>query len=94
VVKKGQTIAVRYLGQVYRGKKPFDENYTGDLLSPQIGVGGVVPGWDKTLVGKRVGSEVILAIPPKDGYGKAGSPNAGIKGTDTLYFVVDILGAA
>ena len=39
-------------------------------------------------------ARVMIVIPPKDGYGKAGSPNAGIKGTDTLYFVVDILGAA
>jgi len=94
VVKKGQTIIVRYLGQVYRGKKPFDENFSKDLTSFPIGVGGVVKGWDKTLVGQRVGSQVLVAIPPKDGYGSKGQPTAGIKGTDTLYFVVDILGAA
>jgi peptidylprolyl isomerase len=35
----------------------------------------------------------MLAIPPADGYGKTGSPQAGIKGTDTLVFVVDILGS-
>ena len=35
----------------------------------------------------------MLVIPPADGYGKAGSPQAQIKGTDTLVFVVDILGA-
>ena len=36
---------------------------------------------------------MILAIPPKDGYGDQGNRDAGIKGTDTLYFVVDILAA-
>jgi len=36
---------------------------------------------------------VLLVIPPADAYGKAGQPQAGIKGTDTLVFVVDILGA-
>ena len=35
----------------------------------------------------------MLIIPPADGYGKTGSPQAHIKGTDTLVFVVDILGA-
>ena len=30
VVKKGQTVFARYLGQVYKGKKPFDENFDGD----------------------------------------------------------------
>jgi len=95
VVKSGQTIFVRYLGQVYNGKKPFDENFSGtDPVSFQIGAGKVIKGWDKTLVGQHVGSEVVVAIPPADGYGKQGNSQAGIKGTDTLYFVVDILGAA
>ncbi len=93
-VEKGQNITVNYLGQVYGGKKPFDESYSGEPASFAIGVGQVVPGWDKTLVGATVGSRMILAIPPADGYGKKGNDQAGIKGTDTLYFVVDILAAA
>jgi peptidylprolyl isomerase len=93
-VKKGQSITVNYLGEVYGGQKPFDESYTKEPASFGIGTGQVISGWDKTLVGQKVGSRVILAIPPKEGYGKQGSPSAGIKGTDTLYFVVDILGVA
>ncbi len=93
-MEKGQALVVNYLGQVYDGKAPFDENYsTGQPTSFPIGVGSVVPGWDKTLVGATVGSRMMLAIPPEDGYGKAGNEQAGIKGTDTLYFVVDILAA-
>jgi peptidylprolyl isomerase len=94
VVEKGQTIAVDYLGQVYEGKKPFDESYSKEPATFPIGVGQVVTGWDKALVGKTVGSRVILSIPPADGYGEEGNKDAGIKGTDTLFFVVDILGAA
>jgi len=92
-VEKGQTISVNYLGQVYGAKKPFDESYSKDPASFGIGTGQVIPGWDKTLVGVKVGSRVLLAIPPKEGYGSKGNPSAGIKGTDTLYFVVDILSA-
>ena len=84
---------VDYLGQVYDGDKPFDESYTKDPFSTGIGIGAVVKGWDDGLVGQTVGSRVILAIPPNLGYGEAGNPDAGIAGTDTLYFVVDILGA-
>ena len=36
---------------------------------------------------------MILSIPPEQGYGAEGNPNAGIKGTDTLYFLIDILAA-
>jgi peptidylprolyl isomerase len=93
-VKKGQSITVNYLGQVYDAKKPFDESYSAEPASFGIGVGQVVSGWDKTLVGATVGSRMIVAIPPADGYGKEGNDQAGIKGTDTLYFVVDILAAS
>ena len=54
----------------------------------------MVKGWDQALVGQTVGSRVVMAIPPKLGYGAKGNKDAGIKGTDTLYFVIDILGAA
>ncbi|WP_426244569.1 FKBP-type peptidyl-prolyl cis-trans isomerase [Nocardioides sp. LHG3406-4] len=94
VVKKGQTIYVNYLGQTYKGDKPFDESYSaGSPVSFPIGVGQVIKGWDDALVGQTVGSRMILAIPPDLGYGAQGNKDAGIKGTDTLYFVVDILAA-
>lgn len=93
VVEKGQTITVDYLGQVYDADAPFDESYTKEPAEFPIGVGSVIKGWDERLVGRTVGSRVILEIPPADGYGKTGNEGAGIKGTDTLFFVVDILGA-
>ncbi len=93
-VEKGQTMAVNYLGQVYDGKKPFDESYSAQPAAFPIGVDRVVKGWDQSLVGQTIGSRVVLAIPPKLGYGTKGNKDAGIKGTDTLYFVIDILGAA
>jgi peptidylprolyl isomerase len=34
---------------------------------------------------------VVIVMPPADGYGAKGNPQAGISGTDTLVFVVDIL---
>jgi peptidylprolyl isomerase len=91
-VEKGQTIVVDYLGQVYKGETPFDSSFSrGAPTSFQIGVGAVVKGWDQALVGRAVGSRVLLSIPPDLGYGEEGNKQAGIKGTDTLYFVVDIL---
>lgn len=94
VVEKGNAIVVSYLGQVYGGKKPFDGNFTTEPTSFAIGTGAVVKGWDQTLVGKKVGTRMIIAVPPKLGYGEAGNTDAGIKGTDTLYFLIDILATA
>jgi len=90
-VVKGQLLVADYLGQIWRGKV-FDNSYDRKTpIATAIGLGQVIPGWDKALVGKRVGSRVLLVIPPADGYGTAGSTGAGIKGTDTLAFVIDIV---
>jgi FKBP-type peptidyl-prolyl cis-trans isomerase len=93
-VAKGQYLVVQYTGVNWRTKKAFDSSWTrGQPFPTAIGVGQVIKGWDSGLVGQTVGSRVLLVIPPSLGYGKAGSAQVGIKGTDTLVFVVDILSA-
>jgi FKBP-type peptidyl-prolyl cis-trans isomerase len=94
-VKKGQYIVVQYTGVIYRTKKVFDSSWSRSApFATVIGEGQVIPGWDTGLVGQTVGSRVLLVIPPADGYGKTGSSAAGIKGTDTLVFAVDIISAS
>jgi peptidylprolyl isomerase len=97
-VKKGQTIAVRYLGQAFGEDKPFDENFgdtgTGAPTTFSIGTGAVIKGWDQGLDGVPVGSRVVLSIPSELGYGAEGKPDNGIPKDATLVFVIDILAAA
>jgi peptidylprolyl isomerase len=94
VVKKAQDLAVQYTGVIWRTGKVFDSSWARKTpLTTVIGEGQVIKGWDTGLVGQTVGSRVLLVIPPADGYGSAGASTAGIKGTDTLVFVVDILAA-
>lgn len=102
-VVAGQSAAVQYLGQVYKGAKPFDESYstdrfffaaTGTKYDPNKAMtGSVIKGWMQGLVGVTVGSRILIGIPPALGYGKSGQPPT-IPGNSTLYFVVDVLGAA
>ena len=93
-VKKGQDLAVQYTGVIWRTGKVFDSSWSRNMpLTTVIGEGQVIKGWDTGLVGQTVGSRVLLVIPPADGYGSAGASQAGINGTDTLVFVVDILAA-
>jgi peptidylprolyl isomerase len=91
VVAKSDLLVADYLGQIWGGKV-FDNSY--DRKAPTgftIGAGKVIPGWDKTLVGLKAGTRILLSIPPADGYGTTGQSQAGIKGTDTLVFVVDVI---
>lgn len=93
LVEAGQTIDVDYLGQCWGGRV-FDNSYDrGSSIQFGIGIGQVISGWDSGLVGQQVGSRVLVSIPPHEGYGPNGNPRAGIKGDDTLVFVVDIKAA-
>ncbi len=95
-VADGDTVVVQYVGAIWRNGYQFDSSWKrSQPFGFTIGASPsqVITGWDKGLAGQTVGSRVMLVIPPADGYGKTGSPQAHIKGTDTLVFVVDILGA-
>ena len=91
-ITAGQELLVQYTGVNWRTKKTFDSSWSRSTPFPvQIGVGQVLKGWDTGLVGQTAGSRVLLVIPPADAYGAAGQSRAGIKGTDTLVFVVDVI---
>lgn len=89
----GQLVSVHFAGVLWKDGSVFDSSWTRKTpFGFGLGSGQVPPAWDAQLVGKKVGSRVLLVVPPKDGYGDAGSPPK-ISGTDTLVFVIDILGA-
>jgi peptidylprolyl isomerase len=92
VVKAGQIIKVSYTGVLWKNGTKFDASGEGTPFETPIGAGKVITGWDKGLVGKKVGSRLLLVVPPAEGYGAKGNPpKVGPK--DTLVFVVDILAA-
>ena len=92
VVKKGDLLVADYLGKVFASGKVFDNSYDRKVPSAfPIGAGKVIKGWDKVLVGVPAGSRVLMVVPPKQGYGATGNKDAGIKGKDSLIFVVDVV---
>ncbi len=93
VVKAGETIVAQYVGVIWADGRQFDASWDrGSPASFPVGSGQVIPAWDTGIVGKRIGSRVLIVAPPAEGYGPQGNAQAGISGTDTLVFVVDILG--
>ncbi|MBV9451806.1 MAG: FKBP-type peptidyl-prolyl cis-trans isomerase [Streptosporangiaceae bacterium] len=93
-VAKGDAVVVQYVGYIWRTGKVFDSSWSRNAdfgFTDGATPSQVIPGWDTGLVGQTVGSRVLLVIPPKDGYGSSGASQAGITGTDTLVFVVDII---
>ena len=91
-VQSGQTITVHYTGWTWDGNK-FDSSWdNGSTYSTTIGSGQFPKGWETGLIGKAVGSQVLLVVPPDQGYGT--TTNGPIPGGSTLVFVVDILNAS
>ncbi|WP_151774713.1 FKBP-type peptidyl-prolyl cis-trans isomerase [Streptomyces abyssomicinicus] len=90
-VAENDFIQAQYLGQNWANAKVFDNSY--DRKTPiviQLAQGSIIDGWRYGLSGKKAGSRVMMAVPPTWGYGEQGNAQAGIKGDDTLVFVIDI----
>ncbi|MCX5202292.1 FKBP-type peptidyl-prolyl cis-trans isomerase [Streptomyces sp. NBC_00237] len=89
-VKAGEGLVAQYTGVKWEDGKKFDSSWDhGGATAFPIGVGGVIPGWDKGLVGKHVGDRVLLSIPVDQAYGKSQGHELA---KNNLVFVIDIVG--
>jgi peptidylprolyl isomerase len=88
VVKSGDTVTLDYQGTNWNTGKIFDQSYGKQPAS--FATDQVVQGFGAALVGQKVGTRLVVSIPPEYGYGASGNAQAGIKGTDTLVFVIEI----
>ena len=87
----GKSVTVQYVGVLYSNGQQFDASWDrGQPFSFPLGTGQVIPGWDKGVVGMRVGGRRQLIIPPNLAYGAQGSPPA-IGPNETLIFDIDLL---
>jgi FKBP-type peptidyl-prolyl cis-trans isomerase/protein-disulfide isomerase len=88
--KTGDTLRVDYVGTLLDGTK-FDSSI--DRKAPfrfKLGTGQVIKGWDRGLLGMKVGEKRRLVIPPTLGYGVHGRPPI-IPRNATLVFEVELL---
>ncbi|GAA4977280.1 FKBP-type peptidyl-prolyl cis-trans isomerase [Yinghuangia aomiensis] len=90
VVEAGDVIAVDYVGVSFSTGDEFDASWNrGQALQFTAGAGQVIEGWDKGLLGMKVGGRRKLVIPPHQAYGDR-SPSPLIKAGETLIFVCDL----
>jgi peptidylprolyl isomerase len=90
--KSGDTLSVQYVGVLNKNGKEFDSSWkTGQPFEFQLGVGMVIPGWDKGVEGLKVGGRRRLVIPSDLAYGAQGSPPT-IGPDEPLVFVIDLVG--
>jgi peptidylprolyl isomerase len=89
-VKSTDTLTINYLGEVYGAKKAFDESYSKTPYTAALS--DLIQGWSIGLTGVKVGSRVLLQIPPAYAYGAEGS-GSDIPPNATLWFVIDVVKA-
>jgi FKBP-type peptidyl-prolyl cis-trans isomerase len=86
----GKTVSVHYTGTLADGKK-FDSSLDrGTPFEFQLGAGQVISGWDKGIVGMKVGGKRKLSIPYDMAYGEQGRPPV-IPPKAPLFFDVELL---
>src|SRR3954447_11332194 len=87
----GDTVTVRYVGVRFRDNQQFDASWDRkpNSFPFPLGAGQVIQGWDKGIVGMKVGGRRQLTIPPDLAYGAQGFP-PDILPNETLIFVVDL----
>ena len=88
--KIGQKLTVQYVLATYSTRKVIQSSWTAQPFTFTLGAGQVITGWDKGLVGMRVGGRRELILPPSLGYGSV-ARGGGIAANETLVFVVDLL---
>jgi FKBP-type peptidyl-prolyl cis-trans isomerase len=97
VVEKGDHVAVHYSGVLWDAETLFDSSWErgvpGSFLAESLAddENGLVPGFAQALIGQRVGSQVLVVIPPEFGYPTGTAPDSVPDGS-TMVFVFDVLG--
>ena len=89
VVRPGDYVLFNVQGRVWAGHRKIVDSYAS--RQPQgLPLRAGLRAW-RHLAGQRVGSRVLMVVPPRDGFGRAGDPQLKVTGTDTLVFVFDLL---
>jgi FKBP-type peptidyl-prolyl cis-trans isomerase len=87
VVASGDSVTVNYQGTSWNTKKIFDQSY--GKAPATFTTDGVVVGFGSALVGQKVGTRLIVTIPPKLAYGEGKINKNDLMG-QTLVFVIEI----
>ena len=106
-VQKGDSVVIHYTGYLWpakQGDQPTIFDSTWDptktthgeptvlkAVSLSDSSTGLVPGFAQALIGAKVGSQVLVVVPPAEGYPTGSNPST-IPAGSTMIFVFDVLG--
>jgi peptidylprolyl isomerase len=68
----GSAVSVSYKGMLLDGQVFDESSLHGGPLSFAVGVGQIIPGWDKVVSSMKKGEKRFIVIPPELAYGERG----------------------
>ena len=86
----GQVVSVHYVLVDYASGKEIESSWGRNPFQFTLGNGDVIEGWDKGVLGMRVGGRRRLIVPPALAYGDDPATGGELAGR-TLVFVVDVI---
>lgn len=90
VVGAADSVSVHYLGTAWETGEVFDQSYArGEPAT--FSVQGVVAGFRDALIGQKVGTRLLVTMPPSLGYGASEGHELQ---NSTLVFLIDIVAIA
>ena len=69
IIKDGDTVKVHYTGTLTDGEV-FDSSINRDPLQFTLGTGQLIPGFEKAVIGLKVGDVTKAEIPSAEAYGE------------------------
>lgn len=79
-VRSGMAVTVRYVAVSWSDGEVVDSTWSAGQGPATIAFTGLIEGWQNGLVDARVGSQIMLVVPPEQAFGD-----------DTLVYVIDVL---
>ncbi len=79
-VRSGMAVTVRYTAVGWSDGEVVESTWTPGQGPTTIAFTGLIEGWQNGLVDARVGSQIMLVVPPEQAFGD-----------DTLVYVIDVL---
>ena len=91
-VKGDEIVSLDYVLVNGKDSSVLDTNFGKQKLGLNLGSADLLPGLKKGLTNQKVGSRILVAMPPKDAFGTKGNADIKVGGTDTVLFLMDVLG--
>jgi peptidylprolyl isomerase len=91
---KANAIMFNYVLVNGKDGKQVESSFGKQTAGMDLSSASLLPGLSKGLAGQKIGSRLLVAIPPADAFGATGNTQAGFGPTDTVLFLIDLVSAS